>query len=78
MGRLTDERGGLRKPKDRGEHVRLIMDLMGVDEAEAEFIVSIERGECLGDVFIAGGKNDPGAPVQSGAASRTPAPVDDD
>jgi hypothetical protein len=64
-------------PVNRGENVRLIVGMMGVDEAEAEFVVSIERGESPGDVFIAGGKNNPSASVQADGATR-PATRDGD
>lgn len=58
MDHLANEDGRLRRPEDRTEHVRLVMDLMGVNEAEANFIVSIERDESPGDVYIASNKND--------------------
>ena len=73
MDHRADERGALIKPKDRAEHVRLIMELMDVDEDQASFIVSIERGESAGDVFIAGVKNDPS--TQPAPAEPAPAPA---
>lgn len=75
MDHLADGRGALIKPKDRAEHVRLIMELMGLDEDQASFVVSIERGESAGDVFIAGVKNDPTVECRPAAAVREPTPA---
>lgn len=75
---MTDLCEGLPKPEDRAEHVRLVVDVLGVDEVEAEFIVFIERGESPGDVFIAGGKSDRRFQVRAEPASRTVTTVADE